>query len=111
MLVNDIKFEALVFAYLRNESIFVCVDHFKTQKIGSLGFVIKFDPNLIRKEIFVEEVVQALKKVPRPCTSVVADWLQKYGDYYAREENKNPVHAFTLTQECTNLDREHPVLK
>lgn len=49
-----------------------------------------------QKGDFMEEVVQALEKVPRPCTLVVADWLRKYDDYYARDENKNPVPAFTV---------------
>lgn len=81
VLVNNIKFDSTVFAYLRKESIYVRVDHFETQTIGSPGFVIEVHPNLTRNEIFMEEVVSGLERVPPPRIPVLADWLRKYGEY------------------------------
>lgn len=96
VLVNDIKFESLVFAYLRREDVYVRVEQFEMQTVGSPGFVIEVHPNLTRKRIFMDEV-------PRPCTAVVNNWLQKYGDYYEAEEGRNPIPAFTVTVGNRNL--------
>lgn len=96
VLVNDIKFDTMVFAYLRRENVYVRVDHFETQQIGSPWFVIKVHPNLTRKEIFMEEIVSELENTKRLSTAVVKDWMRKYGECYSTEEGRNPVPAFMV---------------
>lgn len=66
------------------------------QQNGSPGFVIEVHPSLMRKEIFMDEVVSGLENAKRPNTAVVKDWLQKYGEYHNTAEGKNPVPAFTV---------------
>lgn len=81
-IVNDIKFDATVFAYLRKENIYIQVDHFETKSVSSPEFVSDLHRNLTRKEIFMKEVISSLEEVPRPQTAVVNDWLRKCGEYY-----------------------------
>eukprot|EP00957_Ditylum_brightwellii_P111408 8496980-Ditylum_brightwellii.AAC.1 len=90
---KDIKSSKVVLSYLEKHSIYVYIDKFNSEKVGSLGFVTKIHPKLVNLSMLKYRIQEALKNAMCNREKVIEEWKNLYQDI---ETDGNTIPNFIL---------------